>query len=126
MLSSAVQPDLTPWGCAVGPEWEKVFTLVRAAEWQIASVELLIWNYCVDNKGSYWAGWSGKTLAIMQNVAHALRGKRRRQRGDLIWQQQLYLLAFADVRSRPATIGFWPGLRRAAASRSCRGTGIWP
>src|SRR5258708_10896390 len=44
-------------------------------------------------------------------------------RGDLIWQQQLYLHAFAGVRSRRATIGFWPGLRRMA-SRSCRGTGI--
>src|ERR1700750_66235 len=52
-------------------------------------------------------------------------GKEAEGERGFIWQQQLYLHAFADARNRRATIGFWPRLRPAAASRSCRGTGIW-
>lgn len=85
---------------------------------------LIAQNRVENNSSGFLRGY-GRAFATMQNVAHALRGKRRRQRGDLIWQQLLYLHAFADVRSKPATIGFWPRLRRAATLRSCRGIGIW-
>jgi hypothetical protein len=80
--------------------------------WDFA-LETAVWLFqigliSIENKGKFkFPSQVGTPLATMQSVAHALRSLRM-EKGDLIWQQQLYLPAFAGCRRRLAIIGFWP------------------